>query len=46
MGIAWSFPAALLIIVIAFDMISVAVAVHEPTKRIRKMVITETINQL
>lgn len=45
-GIEWSFPILWLGIVVAFIFISAIVSVYAPSKRIRNMAITETINEL
>lgn len=45
-GIAWHLPVLLLGIVIVLVLASAAVAVYAPSKRIQKMAITETINEL
>ena len=45
-GIAWSLPLKLLCIIVVFDMVSAVIAVYAPSKRIRSMAITETINEL
>lgn len=46
MGIAWSLPVGLVIIVIIFVLVSSVIAVSAPAKRIRNMEITETISEL
>ena len=45
-GTAWSLPVKLLCIIVVFDFASAVVAVYAPSKRIRNMAITETINEL
>lgn len=45
-GIVWRAPVALLLIVIAFVFAAAAVAAHAPCKRICRMPVTETINEL
>lgn len=45
-GIAWSLPAAMLGVVVLFVLGSAVIAVCAPSKRIRSMSITETINEL
>lgn len=45
-GTAWRLPLKLLCIIVAFDVVSAVVAVYAPSKRIRNMAITETINEL
>ena len=45
-GTPWSLPIVLIAIIIFFDFISVLIAVRAPSKRICKMPITETINEL
>lgn len=45
-GIAWSLPLKLLCIIFVFDIVSAVAAVYAPSKRIRNMAITETINEL
>lgn len=42
----WSFPVSLVAIIILFVVLAAVLAVHAPTKRIRNMEITETINDL
>ena len=42
----WSFPVSLVAIIILFVVLATVLAVHAPTKRIRNMKITETINDL
>lgn len=42
----WSFPVSLLAIIILFVVFAAILAVHAPTKRIRNMEITDTINDL
>ena len=46
LGVEWRLPAALLGIVIAFVSFSAIIAVFAPTRRIRHMAITATINEL
>ncbi len=46
MGIEWRFPILWLGIVFVFILVSAAVAVYAPAKRIRNMPITATINEL
>lgn len=45
-GAAWSVPTGLIMITLLLVALSCAAAVYAPTKRIRNMVITETINEL
>lgn len=45
-GTAWNLPVALLSIVVVFGFASVIAAVYAPSKRIRNMAITDTINEL
>lgn len=45
-GTEWKLPVILLGIVIIFGFVSVAAAVYAPSKRIRNMAITDTINEL
>lgn len=45
-GIEWSFPILWFGIIVAFIFISVIVSVYAPSKRIRNMAITATINEL
>lgn len=45
-GVAWHLPIALLAVVIAFVFVSAVIAAHAPSKRIRNMAITATINEL
>ena len=45
-GIEWSFPILWFGIVVAFILISAIVSVYVPSKRIRNMAITATINEL
>ncbi|MDE6664456.1 MAG: FtsX-like permease family protein, partial [Lachnospiraceae bacterium] len=45
-GTAWSLPVKLLCIIVVFDFASAVIAVYAPSKRIRNMAITETINEL
>ena len=45
-GVAWHLPIVLLVIIIAFVFASAVIAVHAPSKRIRNMAITATINEL
>ena len=42
----WNFPASLVAVIILFVMFAAILAVYAPTKRIRSMEITETINDL
>ncbi len=42
----WNFPVSLVAIIILFVVFAAVLAVHAPTKRIRNMEITETINDL
>ena len=42
----WNFPASLVAVIILFVMLAAILAVYAPTKRIRSMEITETINDL
>ena len=45
-GIPWEFPVVLLGVIIVFILVSAAAAVYAPAKRLRNMVVTETINEL
>ena len=45
-GIAWSLPVPLLCIIFLFDFAVAFLAAYAPSKRIRNMAITETINEL
>lgn len=45
-GTAWSLPIPLLCIIVLFDFAAAFLAAHTPSKRIRNMAITETINEL
>ena len=45
-GTAWSLPISLLCIIVLFDFVSAFLAAYAPSKRIRNMAITETINEL
>ena len=45
-GNQWSLPIVLITIIVVFDIVSAAVAVYAPAKRIRNMPITATINEL
>lgn len=45
-GNQWSLPIVLIVIIVVFDIVSAAVAVYAPAKRIRNMPITATINEL
>ena len=45
-GIPWEFPVVLLGVIIVFILVSAAAAVYAPVKRLRNMVVTETINEL
>lgn len=45
-GTSWSLPVMFLVIIAAFSVISVAVAVYGPSKRMRNMAIADTINDL
>lgn len=45
-GIAWRFPFVLFGIVVVFVISSVVIAVYAPSKRLRNMAITETLNEL
>lgn len=45
-GVVWNLPVVLLGIIIFFVFVSAVVAVYAPAKRIRNMVITDTINEL
>lgn len=42
----WSVPVSQVIIAVSFVLVSALVAVHAPSKRIREMAVTETINEL
>lgn len=46
LGMTWSLPTVLLAIIVMFDFVSAVIAIHTPSKRIRGMAITETINEL
>ena len=45
-GIAWSLPVPFLCIIIVFDFTAAFLAVYAPSRRIRDMSITDTINEL
>lgn len=45
-GTPWNLPVLLLCIIVVFDLVSAAIAVYAPAKRIRNMAITATINEL
>lgn len=45
-GIAWSLPVPFLCIIIVFDFAAAFLAVYAPSRRIRDMAITDTINEL
>lgn len=45
-GTAWSLPVPLLCIIVLFDFAAAFLAAYAPSKRIRNMAITETINEL
>ena len=45
-GTAWSLPLPLLCIIVVYDLLAVLAAVYAPSKRIRNMTITKTINEL
>ena len=45
-GTAWSLPVPLLCIIVLFDFAAAFMAAYAPSKRIRNMAITETINEL
>ena len=45
-GSAWQVPWIAILIIVVFVLISAAVAIYAPAKRIRNMSITETINEL
>ena len=45
-GIAWSLPVPFLCIIIVFDFAAAFLAVYAPSRRIRDMSITDTINEL
>lgn len=45
-GIAWSLPVPFLCIIIVFDFTAAFLAVYAPSRRIRDMAITDTINEL
>ena len=45
-GTAWSLPVPLLCIIFLFDFVAAFLAAYAPSKRIRSMAITETINEL
>lgn len=45
-GIAWSLPVPFLCIIIVFDFAAAFQAVYAPSRRIRDMAITDTINEL
>ena len=42
----WDFPIGSLVIILLFVSLAVVAAIHAPAKRIRNMLITETINEL
>lgn len=44
--VAWSLPVASLLIILLFVVSAVALAVYGPAKRIRKISVTETINEM
>lgn len=46
LGMSWSLPVALLVIIVMFDFVSAVIAIHTPSKRLCSMAITETINEL
>lgn len=45
-GTAWSLPVPLLCVIVLFDFAAAFLAAYAPSKRIRNMAITETINEL
>ncbi len=45
-GTEWELPGVLIAIIVVFDFLSVAAAVYAPSKRIRGMAVTDTINEL
>ena len=45
-GGAWSFPISPIVVILAIVVLSCVVAVYAPSKRIRNMAITDTINNL
>ena len=45
-GTSWSLPVPLLCIIVLFDFAAAFLAAYAPSKRIRNMAITETINEL
>lgn len=45
-GTPWNLPISLLCMIVVFDLVSAAIAVYAPAKRIRNMAITATINEL
>ena len=45
-GVAWHLPIVLLAVVTVFIFVSAVIAAHAPSKRIRNMAITATINEL
>ncbi|MDO4336741.1 MAG: FtsX-like permease family protein [Eubacteriales bacterium] len=45
-GAQWNIPVVLLVIVVVFCFAAAVAAVRSPAKRIRNMVITDTINEL
>lgn len=46
MGIAWQPPVGPVLVAAAFVFVSAAISVYAPSKRIRKLAVTETINEL
>lgn len=45
-GISWTLPVEALVVILLLVFVSVAFAVYAPSKRIRNMAITDTINEL
>lgn len=45
-GVEWNLPVALLGIIVVFTFVSTVAAIHVPAKRMQKMTITDTINDL
>lgn len=45
-GVEWNVPVALLGIIVVFTFVSAVAAIHAPARRMQKMAITDTINDL
>lgn len=45
-GVEWNLPVALLGIIVVFTFVSTVAAIHVPARRMQKMTITDTINDL